>query len=410
VSRKVLVVDDAPDVRAWLRAVLEKAGWQVFEAGDGDAARRILETFDMRVVITDWMMPELDGMGLIEWIRGRQSREYVYTIMMTGRDREADCIAGLSGGADDFISKPASPAVLKARLKVAQRILSIHQELLAQQDQLRRSREMTRRAYRLVREDIEGASAAQRALLPSAGLLTDAVEASWFFRPAMGVSGDYLDIYNTGDDRLAFCLLDVSGHGVAAALRSAAISQMLRPISGLMDGLDVRGPADVVTRLNRHICETNQDVDYLATLVFGDLDAASGRLRLAAAGHPPPILLSPSMGARPIHGGGIPLGIDPQATYINQERILSGGETVLLYSDGLTECADGQGQHWGLDALQRTLAQANGQPPAKLLDSLQTAIGAWKGGDEFDDDLSALAIRFKGASGNPGHRPVEMGQ
>ena len=226
----------------------------------------------------------------------------------------------------------------------------------------------------------------------------------------MGVSGDYLDIYNIGDDRLAFCLLDVSGHGVAAALRSAAISQMLRPISGLMDGLDVRGPADVVTRLNRHICETNQDVDYLATLVFGDLDAASGRLRLAAAGHPPPILLSPSMSARPIHGGGIPLGIDPQATYINQERILSGGETVLLYSDGLTECADGQGQHWGLDALQRTLEQANGQPPAKLLDSLQTVIGAWKGGDEFDDDLSALAIRFKGASGNPGHRPVEMGQ
>ena len=161
-SRKVLVVDDAPDVRAWLRAVLEKADWQVFEAGDGDAARPILEAFDIRVVITDWMMPELDGMGLIEWIRGRRTREYVYTIMMTGRDREADCIAGLSGGADDFISKPASPAVLKARLKVAQRILSIHQELLAQQDQLRRSREMIRRAYRLVREDIEGASAAHR--------------------------------------------------------------------------------------------------------------------------------------------------------------------------------------------------------------------------------------------------------
>ena len=81
IKMKILIVDDAADVRAWLKILLEKAGWEVEQASSGAAACRILESSDIRIVITDWVMPGMDGIQLIDWIRTRQARDYIYTIL-----------------------------------------------------------------------------------------------------------------------------------------------------------------------------------------------------------------------------------------------------------------------------------------------------------------------------------------
>jgi sigma-B regulation protein RsbU (phosphoserine phosphatase) len=407
---KILIVDDAADIRAWLKILLEKGGWEVEQAGSGAAACSILESSDIRIVITDWAMPGMDGIQLIDWIRNRQAKDYIYTILMTSFDQEEDCVKGLSCGADDFLTKPASPAVLYARLSVAMRILSIQKDLLAQQEQLRESRDLVTRAYNLVQEDLKGASAAQRSLLPVSGQLSKAVETAWFYQPAMGVSGDCLDIFTVGEGKLVFYLLDVSGHGITAALRSAAISQLMRPISGLMDGMDTKGPAHVMERLNRHLCEGNPEMDYLATIVLGEFDAAKGILRLASAGHPPPLVLAGNKQARSIDGGGIPLGIDADAKYSDVDTILKPGEMVLLYSDGLLECENTQGQQLGLNALIRNVEMDANLAPAEMLTSLETCLGKWRAGRDLADDVSALALKFSGEC--PATQPVnkEFGQ
>jgi sigma-B regulation protein RsbU (phosphoserine phosphatase) len=401
---KILIVDDAADIRAWLKILLEKAGWEVEQASSGASACRILETSEIRIVITDWIMPGMDGIRLIDWIRTRQAKDYIYTILMTSLDQEEDCVKGLSCGADDFLTKPASPSVLYARLSVAMRILSIQQDLLAQQEQLRESRDLVTRAYALVQEDLKGASAAQRSLLPVSGQLSKAVETAWFYQPAMGVSGDCLDIFTVGEGKLVFYLLDVSGHGITAALRSAAISQLMRPISGLMDGIDTKGPAHVMERLNRHLCEGNPEMDYMATIVLGEFDAAKGILRLASAGHPPPLVLAGDRHARSIDGGGIPLGIDAEAKYSDVDTVLKPGEMVLLYSDGLLECENRQGQQLGLNALIRNVEMDANLAPAEMLASLETCLGNWRAGSDLADDVSALALKFSGES--PATHPV----
>jgi sigma-B regulation protein RsbU (phosphoserine phosphatase) len=393
---KILIVDDAADIRAWLKILLEKAGWEVEQASSGASACRILETSEIRIVITDWIMPGMDGIRLIDWIRTRQAKDYIYTILMTSLDQEEDCVKGLSCGADDFLTKPASPSVLYARLSVAMRILSIQQDLLAQQEQLRESRDLVTRAYALVQEDLKGASAAQRSLLPVSGQLSNAVETAWFYQPAMGVSGDCLDIFTVGEGKLVFYLLDVSGHGITAALRSAAISQLMRPISGLMDGIDTKGPAHVMERLNRHLCEGNPEMDYMATIVLGEFDAAKGILRLASAGHPPPLVLAGDRHARSIDGGGIPLGIDAEAKYSDVDTVLKPGEMVLLYSDGLLECENGQGQQLGLNTLMRNVEMDANLAPAEMLASLETCLGKWRAGRALADDASALALKYSG--------------
>lgn len=392
---KILIVDDAADTRMWLRVMLMKQGWEVIEASDGEAACRTLEDTDIRIVITDWMMPGMDGLSLIEWIRGRETDQYIYTILMTSRDHESDCVKGFSVGADDYITKPVVPQILHARLGVAKRILSTHEELLTQKVHLKESRDMVSRAYDAVQEDLENAAAVQKSHLPGNGLLSESISSAWCYRPAMGISGDYLDLFQVGENRLFFYLLDVSGHGVTAALRSAAISQLLRPISGLLDGLAKHGPSHVMEQLNTHLCQGNPDMEYFATLVMGDLDAKTGLLRLTSAGHPHPLLLRPGESVLDIKAGGLPVGIDSTATYDHEEIRLQPTDALLLFSDGLLDCADRQGHHYGIEAL-RTQAGIHGACELdRLLSHLERDLDAWRDGTPLADDLSLLLLRYK---------------
>lgn len=391
---KVLIVDDAADTRTLMRILLERKGWHVKEAEDGLAACRVLESNDIRIVITDWMMPGMDGLSLIEWIRGRDKNKYIYTILMTSRDEQRDCVEGFSVGADEYITKPVAPEILYARLGVAKRILNIQEELRTQQVHLRESRDLVTRAYDIVQEDLENAAEVQKSLLPTNGLLTQSIASAWCYRPAMGISGDYLDIFQVGENRLFFYLLDVSGHGVTAALRSSAISQLLRPISGIMDGLEEHGPAHIIGRLNRHLCEANRDLDYFATLIVGDIDAASGLLRLTSAGHPPPLLLRQGLGVQEIDAGGLPIGIDAGASYSHAEILLQPEDSLLLYSDGLLDCEDRNGRHYGIEPIRKKAESYTGSDLTELLSQLENDLDDWRAGTPLSDDLSLLLLKF----------------
>jgi sigma-B regulation protein RsbU (phosphoserine phosphatase) len=396
----VLIVDDAADTRILIRFLLEKRGWHVMEATDGHAACRILENNDIKIVITDWMMPGMDGLSLIEWIRARDKDKYIYTILMTSRDEQGDCVQGFSVGADEYITKPVAPEILYARLGVARRILSIQKELRTQQVNLRKSRDLVTRAYDIVQEDLENAAEVQKSLLPTNGLLSQSIASAWCYRPAMGISGDYLDIFQVGENRLFFYLLDVSGHGVTAALRSSAISQLLRPISGIMDGLEEHGPAHIVQRLNRHLCEANQEVDYFATLVVGDIDAANGILRISSAGHPPPLLLRQGFDAQEIEAGGLPIGIDAGADYSHAEIWLRPQDSLLLYSDGLLDCEDRHGRHYGIEPTRKRAETYTGSDLTELLSQLENDLDQWRTGTPLSDDLSLLLLKFSPDNAN----------
>ena len=400
---KVLIVDDAADTRALLRILLIKKGWQVAEAEDGHAACRLIEDTDIRIVLTDWMMPGMDGLSLIEWIRAKDENKYIYTILMTSRDQQKDCVEGFSVGADDYITKPLAAEILYSRLGVARRILSIQEELRTQQLHLKESRDLVTRAYDIVQEDLENAAAVQKSMLPTNGLLNQSISSAWCYRPAMGISGDYLDIFQVGENRLFFYLLDVSGHGVTAALRSSAISQLLRPISGIMDGLETHGPAHIVERLNRHLCEANQDIDYFATLVIGDIDAANGLLRITSAGHPPPLLLRQDHPSLEVEAGGLPIGIDPGACYTHAEIWLHPSDTLLLYSDGLLDCENHHGQQYGIDPVRKRAEGHSGSDLVKLLSQLENDFDEWRSGTPLSDDLSLLLLNFNPDSVNLSH-------
>jgi putative two-component system response regulator len=128
---QVLIVDDDEIARELLSNALKQAGYRVRVAADGREALAILRSAPFRIVISDWIMPEMDGIELCRQIRAGDFPNYIYVILLTSRDRTADIVDGLTAGADDFITKPFDPAELCVRVRAGERILSLETRELA---------------------------------------------------------------------------------------------------------------------------------------------------------------------------------------------------------------------------------------------------------------------------------------
>jgi diguanylate cyclase len=133
---KILIAEDQPPAALFLRRILEKMGHEVVVAPDGEAAWRIVCRGETPILISDWMMPHLDGLELCRRIRAARGDHYTYIILLTSRDRREDRLEGLRAGADDFLTKPTCPEELTLRLEIAERILAVHDHLSRQNLQL----------------------------------------------------------------------------------------------------------------------------------------------------------------------------------------------------------------------------------------------------------------------------------
>jgi two-component system NtrC family sensor kinase len=134
---KVLVADDDPLSRRLLQSYLEKWGHEVTVAKDGAEAWQLFEQGDFPIVISDWVMPEMDGLELIGKIRSSNRPGYVYTILVTARSQKEDLVEGMDAGADDFVTKPFDRDELRVRLREGERIIRLEQDLAAQNRALR---------------------------------------------------------------------------------------------------------------------------------------------------------------------------------------------------------------------------------------------------------------------------------
>ena len=133
---KILIAEDQAPSALFLRRALEKLGYEVSTARDGEDAWRQAGASTFPVVISDWVMPEMDGLDLCRRIRARTGGPYTYVILLTSKDRRRDRLEGLRAGADDFLTKPTDPEELAVRLEIARRILAVHEELRRQNDRL----------------------------------------------------------------------------------------------------------------------------------------------------------------------------------------------------------------------------------------------------------------------------------
>jgi sigma-B regulation protein RsbU (phosphoserine phosphatase) len=396
VARKVLVIDDAPDVRVYVRALLRKWGFEAVLASNGAEGLERLRDGDIRLVICDWMMDGMSGPEVCAAIRRTDFPHYVYVLLLTGRTEDTDLVYGLDAGADDFVGKPFDVQVLRARLQVGVRTLALEERLAEQNRRLQQSHDALDRAYGQIQNDLAAAARIQRESLPVSDDSIAPLRAGWLFLPAAKISGDSFHFFPIAGEEVGFYHLDVAGHGIPAALLSTSLSRSLVPHTGMTQhggaGGEYLNPADFLATLNRELCSPDGEVSSYATVVYGVLEPHTGAGRMALAGHPQPLLLRADGEVTFLPGGGLPVGMFDSAEYSTQHFTLGPGERLITYSDGITDCFDASGQAFDIDHL-RALLQANRTlESAALATAVREAVLAWRGAAELEDDVSLLII------------------
>jgi sigma-B regulation protein RsbU (phosphoserine phosphatase) len=227
----------------------------------------------------------------------------------------------------------------------------------------------------------------QQALLPKNFRDYPHLSVSGINLPCLSVGGDYFDVFPLDDKRTAFLLADVSGKGLGAALLTTMLQGAL---SGMTLGTD---PARVFNHVNRFLCD-HAEVGRYATMFFGILED-SGKMEFINAGHPSPILLRQGTAEEAFTEGSFPVGLVPEAEFSTTTLQLEPNDTLVLFSDGVTEAMDPEDQLYGVARLRAVLLGKNEMPLDEIQKTLLESVENFARGARQADDLTILLVRFR---------------
>ncbi|NJN85734.1 MAG: SpoIIE family protein phosphatase [Leptolyngbyaceae cyanobacterium SL_7_1] len=373
---KILVIDDDPAIRLVLKKALQAQGYEVALAVNGKDG--ITQTQEIRpnLIICDWIMPLVDGLEVCRHIKENPELATIFFILLTSRDALEDRIRGLDTGADDFLGKPVEIGELQARVRAGLRLHQLSRDLQMQKQ--------------LLEAELAEAATYVRSLLPAP--LTGQLRANSCFIPSRQLGGDCFDYYWLDPDYLVIYLLDVSGHGLGAALPSISILNLLRSQS--LPDVNFYQPHDVLRALNETFQMNNQNEKYF-TIWYGIYNHSRRQLTYGSAGHPPAILVTPTNNGTAVsrlRTPGVPIGMLTDVTFVSHRQDIPPGSKLYIFSDGIYDFNQCNSAPWGLEPFIDLLASIH-EPLS--FDRILEAIHATCGVITFEDDVSLLQLEFE---------------
>ncbi len=394
---RILIAEDDSFQRALLKRILGKWGHEVEEAENGMEAIAKIRKDRFSVVITDWMMPEMDGIELVRQIRKIPHLEYIYIIIMTAKTEKDDMFEGMEAGADDFISKPLDQKELTVRLRAGERIVQLEEELSRHNRELQEANEK-------MKQNMEAAAKVQRSLLPSALPDVPGLNIDWRIKPYQDLAGDTLNVFHLDDLYLGLYILDVSGHGVTAALLAVTLSRILSPIAGQSTllwrpkkegkGHLISSPSWVAEQLNSQF-QFNLKNQQFFTMVYGILNKESKEFRYISAGHPGLIYIGRGSKPKLLDVRSLPIGFSNSPGYQEQVIRLHQGDRIYLYSDGIIEALNSEEKPFGVRGVVESLQALSELSLAESLEGLLSRVEAWSEKSSFHDDVTLLSLEVR---------------
>lgn len=376
-NEKVLLVDDSFSERMLIKAHLQSDGYQVVEAENGKEALEILEKESFNLVISDWLMPVVNGIELCRGVRGIPGMEGTYFIILTGRSTHDDLIEAFEAGADDFLAKPVNKNELRVRLGAGLRVCRLRSEITSQ--------------LQLIQEDVKAAALLQQQMLPPPHKTFNGVEVASHFQPAIDLGGDMLNYAELNEGVVAFYVLDVCGHGAAAAMLSFAVADTLNQMLKQLSVDDYKHPHKLLEQLNHRFLDVSHSGRYF-TIALGILDTNSWEISVSQAAHPAALRIYKSTISE-IDSGGLPVGAFTKSKYESAQALMRPGETILLYTDGLTECHSPENEEYGESRLFAELTDLSPGSVSDVVHSLAKTCTDWCGDKPMDDDLSFMVLQ-----------------
>lgn len=392
--RRVLIADDQPDVLEALRLLLKNHGYDVATASSPATilARIDAEEFDLVLMDLNYGRDTTsgrEGLELLERLSSREEKPPI--VVMTGWASVGLAVEAMHQGVADFIEKPWTNTRL---LEILERQIALGG---TRRIELKRSREdeLERVALsNLVRrgqDEMEEALRIQRRLLPAEIPQAPGYGIAAMWRPARVIGGDYYDVLRLDEKTLAFCIADVAGNGLPAALLMANLQAAVRGFASA-----TVTPQAMCERLNRVLCE-NLAPDRFVTFFYALLETDSGRIRFTNAGHPSPILVRGDGSSVSLQGGGPVLGVFSGEHYVSDEVQLLPGDRLVCFTDGVLEACDSEEVEFGEGGVRRVTLDRAAESAHQLSSSVLQAAIEFAHEGQLEDDATVLAISVKNA-------------
>jgi sigma-B regulation protein RsbU (phosphoserine phosphatase) len=367
----ILIVDDEVPNLQLLTQLLSEAGYQVRPASSPQLALKSALAKPPNLILLDVKMPEMDGFELCRRLKSNAATEDIPVIFLSALRDTKDKVRGLQLGALDYVSKPFQPEEVIARVDTHLTIHRLRREVQNQRDQLE--------------HELEVVSEVQRRLLPKRLPKIEGLNLAVHYETSRYAGGDYYDIIEITDNQWGFMVADAEGHSSPAAVLMAMTCSLLHSYSE-----PPTDPGKVLTYINRTLCKFAEPS--FVTALYAVFDANLRTLRFARAGHPPPMIFrhdenkSLELAGEAIYA----MGIQPYDHVPVEETRLGSGDRVLLYTDGVTERFDIEGNIYGSNRLLKLLATEAANNPRQILDTIIEDVQRFAGGRPPDDDQALV--------------------
>ena len=377
---KILVVDDEPDLEPLMlqrmRRDIRRGQYEFVFAHDGNEALACLNDHeDVDMVLSDINMPGMDGLTLLEQIPHVDPK--IRAVMVSAYGDMKNIRTAMNRGAFDFVTKPIDFEDLRVTIERTLRHMMEWREALASRDKLV-----------ALQNELDVAQKIQQSVLPTEFPISDQYEIDGHMLAAREVGGDFYDVLRLENGRVGLSVADVSDKGVPAALFMMSTLTLLKG-----SAIGVGTPAAVLTEVNDLLNEENEAAMFV-TLLYAVFNPSNGLLNYANGGHNPPIIVHPDGTSTLLPAtGGIALGVAPGFKYEESSIILAPGDTIVLYTDGVTEAMNAEGEEFGLDRLRDLFTNASPRSPQETNEAIFEAVSAFAGDTPQSDDITCLACR-----------------
>jgi sigma-B regulation protein RsbU (phosphoserine phosphatase) len=382
---KILIVDDEPDlellVRQKFRQHVRESRFELSFARNGkEALQKIEEDPGIDLLLSDINMPVMDGLTLLAQLEGVD--RFMKAIVVSAYGDMQNIRTAMNHGAYDFVTKPIDFQDLEVTINKTLHTVDALKQAKREREQLLS-----------IQQELGVASRIQMSILPRIfPAFPDRKDFDLYAEiiPAMEVGGDFYDFFLVDEDRLGLVIADVSGKGVPAAIFMAVSRTLLRATA-----LQKLSAGNCLQYVNS-VLVTESDSGMFVTLFYGILNTRTGDLEFSCGGHNPPFLLSEGKVSLMDCKGGTVLGAIEEAHYETQHAQLRPGDTLLLYTDGVTEAADLAENFFSEEGAEAYLRTATALPVKELVDGLIAAVRKFTGEAPQSDDLTVLAARYLG--------------
>ncbi|MCP5155387.1 MAG: fused response regulator/phosphatase [Ectothiorhodospiraceae bacterium] len=376
---RILVVDDDRTNRLVLTSYLKRLGWQITEAANGVQAVERFEAERPDAVIMDVMMPEMDGLEATRRIKAMAGERFVPVIFLTAITDEKELARSLDCGGDDFLSKPYSSTVLRARIEALMRVRSLHETAVAQRDELERAHQERDREYEVAERLFKNLTHTQCLEWPIFRYLHSAQSV---------FNGDLLLAAPLPNGALRILVGDFTGHGLSAAVGAMPAAEVFYGMTAKGFGL-----GDVVSEINRKLRRL-LPVGRMFGAGFLEIDKEHRQLT-AWVGGIPDVLVVDGKSRRIKHrliSEHLPLTVVDNSRLDRRLQVLDiePGDRIVAFSDGVLETRNPEGEEFGQDRLE-SLIEAAAAPDA-IFDTLTGTLRNFRAGESQCDDVTLLEV------------------